>query len=315
LQNKLGLSSHEMAYVGGALFAYLFHRPDIDQRTLVKLVGDPEKAERVLSMVRTDGEVLKNCKLYAWAFYKSRFGSPKPKASDFGVTLKDAKFLSRLNLKHLPLTYPAYSVEDFDTLVSDTITGQSLSSYIGKFISKKMTFLIKSYGVRRDDLQADMETAAIKALYMSYPRFESLLHFENTAKSAIHNTGQTLITYHTSPGRQRLYVNHEGMTESYHVQVDEVLSLEAPSTYLAHAKEHLEALVNISHRVREDAQEFLLCCAGHFHEGFSEFLGSDNSVLVDNVAFSRYQKKAQTYFGYTDNQVQKLFTRLQQHIR
>lgn len=314
-----------MAFVGGAAFAYLFHR--IDQKEFIRLVDDRETSERVLQYLRTDGYMLKNCKLYAWAFYKHRMGKgSEPDPMEFGIIKKsvtgrdvvkkrDVEFLSRLNLKHLPMRFEAHSLENYDALVEGIIGGPKLNQYIGKFISKKMTFLIRSFGVRREELESDLIYAAMRAIHLTYPRFESLLHMENVAKSAIHNTGQSLITYHTSPARQRLYVDQHGDFKAVRsADNTQLLSVKAPDGYLSHARDSLETLVKLSKNMREDVQRFLLCCAGHFDEEFSKFLKEDNSMAVDAMAYSRYLKKAQRYFGYTDEQVSNLFSKLKLHL-
>jgi hypothetical protein len=313
LQEKLGLANADMAFVGGAAFAYLFHR--IDQKELVRLIDDPAVSDRIVSVIKYDGYVLKNCKLYAWAFYKYRRGGPRPKAADFGVAKVDARFLARLNLKHLSMKYDALSLEDYETIVEDIIGGTNLSQYIGKFISKKMTFLIRSFGISRSEIESDVKFAALKAIHLTYPRFESLLHMENVAKSAIHNSGQSLINYHTSPGRQRLYVDQNGDFKARRSADNTQLnSVKAPESYLSHARDQLEMLVKLSKGMRKDVQRFLLCCAGHFDEEFSKFLKDDNSSLVDEIAYSRYLKKTQRFFGYTDEQVQNLFGNLKNQL-
>jgi hypothetical protein len=312
LREILGLRPSEMAMTGGAVFAYLFHR--IDQRELIQFVGDKEKEERILDVVRRKGYVLRDCKLYAWAAYRSRFGYPKPNIKDYGIDREDAAFLSKLNLNHLSSNFEAYTLEDFKALVEGTVKSPAMDAHIGKFISKKLLFLTRSYGVKRSDLESDMQAAALRAVYMHYPRFETLLHFTNVAKSAIHNTGISLITYYTSPARQRLFVNQNGAFEASHVSVDHVSSLEAPPSYMQHTKESLEVLANLSEKIRPDVQRFLLCCAGHYDEGFSDFLESDNSLAVEAMAYSRYVTKARKYFNFTEVQVNHLFQKLRLHL-
>lgn len=314
LRELLGLRPSEMAKIGGAVFAYLFHR--ITQRELIAIIGDKEKEELILSVVRRKGYVLRNCKLYAWAAYRARFGYPKPSIKEYGVDRKDAAFLSRLNLNHLSHKFEGYNLEDFKALVEGTVKNPTMDAYIGRFISKKMLFLTRSYGVKRSDLESDMQAAALRAVYMHYPRFETLLHFTNVAKAAIHNTGISLITYHTSPARQRLFVNESGGYEATHVNLDVMSGVEAPDEYMSHVKESLEVLVKLSHRyeMRPDVQRFLLCCAGHYDEGFSDYLETDNSLAVDGMAYSRYLGKARKYFQFSEVQVEKLFEKLKHHL-
>jgi hypothetical protein len=83
---------------------------------------------------------------------------------------------------------------------------------------------------------------------------------------------------------------------------------------MAHAKESLEVLVKLAHKMRPDVQRFLLCCAGHYDEGFSDYLETDNSLAVDSMAYSRYLGKARKYFEFSETQVQKLFEKLKMHL-
>jgi hypothetical protein len=335
LREKLGLSSSaEMDKIGGATFAYLFHRIDQDQLVRVVRAHDESKVERILEVVRRDGYVLKHCKLYAWAFFKSRHGFPKPKPNDFLIVRddpkfmrryreepefvkglkEDAAFLRRLNLANIDLKYEALSLEDYDVLIEGATTSPSIEEYIGKFISKSMTFLLRSYGVKRDELAHDMQAAAVRAIYMKYPVFESALHLTNTAKTTIGNTGKTLITYHVSPSRQRLMLNSEGKFEARNVNTEVLTDLEAPPSYLDHVKDYLEVLAKLSDRMRPDVQRFLLCCAGHYDQEFSQFLGLNNSEAIEDMAYSRYMGKARKHFKYSENQVTKLFAKLRLHM-
>jgi hypothetical protein len=324
LQEILGLTKAEMPFLGGATFAYLFGR--ISQDDLVDEIKeyDPSKVSRILSVIRGDGNseapvgstayVLCNSKLYAWAYFKSRYGGEAPKFHEFGIDKEDAAFLRRLDLSHVDLSYPAYRLNTWLTTVSEIMDSLHTTGYLGKFISKKMTFLIRSYGVRRTELVHDMQVAATRALYMKFPRFDSQLHITNVAKTTASNTGKTLITYHTSPIRQRLVRNSEGEFEACNVSTEAITTLEAPNPYLHASREHLEVLANLGTNMREDVQRFLLCCAGHHDAEFSEYLEMDNTEAVDTMSYSRYIAKARKHFNFSETQVEKLFKKLRTHL-
>lgn len=312
LREMLGLSVHEMSRIGGAVFAYLFHR--IDQKKLIRIVNeyDSTKTEQILEVVRTKGYLLLNCKLYAWAFYKSRHGGPKPKPADFGIARADVQFLSRINLAHIPLKFVAYSVADFKNLIVEATDDPEIRAHIGRYVSKQLTFLVRNYGVNRNDLEGEMKAHAIRALYMKYPHFESVLHLRNNVKTTIHNRGQTLVSYHTSPARERLTKDAEGKFASRHVDTEALVDLEAPDEYMADVRDTLNSLVQISSALslRQDVQRFLMCCAGHFDAGFSAFLTIDNAQAVEDMAYDKYLKKARTYFSFSEKQVTHLFAKL-----
>jgi len=316
IQELLGITQSQMKTIGGAIFAYLFHRPNFTQRDLIAYINNKETSTRIIGVIRREGTLLKNCKLYAWAAFKHRFyDDVKPQYKNYGLDRSDALFLSKLNLGHLDKQFPSFSLVDFDSLVEQIVYGPKMKAYIGRYISKVMTFLIRSYGVKREDLQAEMQIAAVRALYIHYPRFETLLHFENVAKTTIHNTGQTLIMYHTSPSRQRLEWNSvKGDFEQLQVAMQHAVEISAADPYLYHVKDSIQSLVKLSTRMSPEVQRFLLCCAGQHDKEFSEFLGTDNSILVDEVAWSRYMSKTRKFFNVSEEQVNLLFEKLRQKL-
>lgn len=318
LRSKLGVRRSCFPAAVGALFAYLFRR--IDQKEMLEHMDDLGGAalrESSLELVRHDGDLLKNYKLYAWAYFRYRNGKQaKPRPRDYGVAPADVRILSRLNLNHLDLDYESLTVEEFDAKCQEVLLSQKMRDHIGKYISKSLLFLIKHYGVDRLDIEGAMKAAALKTVYLKYPAFETDLHFENSMKTAIHNEGQTLVNYHTAPSRQRLQRRADGSFESRHVEYAALGEHHAPESYLQSVKEDLEELVRVclDGNMRADVQRFLMCCAGHRDEGFSEFLGVDNTVAVESMAYSRYMKRAQRYFQFTDRQVSGLFTKLKAHL-
>lgn len=315
LMRKFGLPDHLMARVGGAVFAYLFSR--IDQQRLIEIIRDecPDAEERILEAVRKSGYLLVNCKLYAWAFWKSREGcGKKPKPEDYEIRPVDVAFLSRINLKHVSLNYPAYTLSEYRTLVADATTSKPIQEYIGRFISKRMSFLLKHYGVKRDELEHDMMLSACRAVHMGYPFFESELHLRNTAKTAIHNEGESKVTYYTAPSRQRLAKNEDGEYISVEVSTEELAEVESQGNYLDHIKDRLEGLVRISERMAPKVQRFLMACAGQYDKEFSQFLQTNNAEAVEEMAYSRYLGQVRAYFGYSPNDVKKLFNSLRSQL-
>lgn len=314
LREKLGLEGRQFTEVAAPLFAYLFHR--IDQRAFIQYIDNREITDRVLDVVKTDGYILKNCKLYAWAIHKQReLGGPRPSREQYGVEPQDATFLRRLNLSHLDKKFESYELQDFDHLVEDTLFCSSMKQHIGKLISKKLIFLTRSYGVERRDIEKELESAAIYAMYKQYPRFQCLLHFKNTAKTAIHNTAMSLISHYTCPSRQRLFRDANGDFQAVHAAIDnEIHKVEAGPNYLAHIKDDLELIVSRAPRMKPQVQRFIMVCAGHFDKEFSEFLQNDNSMAVDVMAYSRYLSKARKFFGFSEDGVERIFNRLKFYL-
>lgn len=313
LKSRLQLNSREYLRVGGAIFAYLFHR--ITQRELLSHLDDRELAERVLEVVRSDGYTMKNCKLFAHAYWCAReSGDRKPKPSDFEIHADDVALLKRINLSHVATSHAPMSLEDMDAMLEGALDSPEMRAYVGRYISRKMIFLIRSYGVPRKDIEGDLARAALAAIYKTYPRFESALHFTNVAKAAIHNAGMSLIAYHTRASRTRLFVNEEGFHEALHDESAQLTDMRAPEGYLEHAKDTLQSLVKLAPRMSEKVQQFLMAAAGHHDEGLSEFMRCDNSDAVDTMQYPQYLQKVQAYFGVTEPQVAKLFKKLRSQL-
>jgi len=314
LHEEFGIKRSEMGSVGGAYYAYLFHR--IDQRRMKKLLDNKELSDRLIGLSRSQGKILKNYKLYAWAYHKYRFGMiAKPRAVDYEVDPVDASFLRRLNLNHLSLDYEAYSLEDFDQLVEDTVHCNHMNQHIGKLISRKLIFLCRSYGENREDLDAELRARAVRALYMHYPRFKSLLHMTNVAKTTIHHAAMTMITQNVNGVRNRLYVDEHGQHQAVHEDISlHVNRVTAPCEYLSHIKDHMETLVKVGERMQPELQRFILCCAGRHDVEFSEHLKRDNSLAIDSMSYDRYLDRATKFFGFTDVQVAKVFSKLRSYL-
>ncbi|QBX06572.1 hypothetical protein H1O16_gp159 [Burkholderia phage BcepSaruman] len=328
LKEIFGFREENFPVLAGATFAYLFGRRDQDSLVATLREIEPESVDRVLAVIRAEGigidlqgatgYVLCNCKLYAWAYFRHRMGGEKPRAVDFKIDADDARFLRRLNLNHLSFKYPAYRLATWQAKVYGVIEELERSGYIGKFMNKKMKFLMKpAFGLKREDLKNDMTTQALRAMYLKYPRFDSELHITNVAKTTISNTGKTLISYHTNPSRQRLQLKSggdKGEFESRLVTTEALSNMAAPDQYMGGLRDSLTTLVQLSKNMRPDVQRFLLICAGHHDRDFSEFLKRDNASAVDSMDYTRYIERAREHFGFTENQVTKLFAKLKTYL-
>jgi hypothetical protein len=308
------------------LFAYLFYK--IDQKEFLAYIEDNgivesrEEALRIKDAARVNGYVLKNCKLYAWACWSARvLEMPLPKASEFEVDAADAKILRRLNLQHLEERtkqgfprYPAYTLKSFDQLTTKMLASSDLRNYIGKFVTRKMTFLMKrSYGETRYDLETQLQESALLAWYKQYPRFDSDLHMVNVSKTQIHNTGHTMITSLTAKSRQRLIQNADGTFDAVQVDIDVLADVSAPPQYGQALQDHLQALSAIEHKLNQRAKEFLLCAAGQYHEGLSRFLKVRNDEAAEEWPYARYMAQCQKFFETTPERVEKLFSSIRRY--
>ncbi len=315
LTTVLGINNHKIV---PALFAYLFYR--IDQKTFLNLivengyVADKEAAYEIKEKARRSGYVLKNCKLYAWACWTARRLDRKmPSPESFGVEVEDAKILKRLNLQHLDKRcaighFPAYALRSFERLCETKLESPDLKNYIGKFVTKKMWFLMKSFGETRHDLESQLKEAAITSWYKQYPRFDSELHMVNVAKANIHNQGHTMITTLSNKSRQRLQQNADGSFDALHVEISTLADVAAPTQYGEALKDHLDCLNKVDHKLNDRARQFLLCMAGQHNTEFSLFIGMDNEDAATEWAYSKYSYQCRKFFEVSEEKMEKLFS-------
>ena len=310
----LDLEPKEYKRIVPALFAYYFHR--INLRQFIKHVGDQAEGNRIKEIARKSGYLLKNCKLYAYACYVSRVNEERlPKPSEFGVAQEDAAILRRLNLAHLDTShFKAFTLQEFERTVNDMIASSEIRNNIGKFVSKKMSFLMKSYDEKREDIESMLKIDAVEAIYKTYPRFMSYLHMVNVAKAQIHNKGQTFITSSTAKSRQRLQRTTDGGFEAVHVDLATAADIPAPVHYATEIREQLTALAQIEDVLPKRTREFLICAAGVYHEGFSAYLEMSNEEAAGTMNYQRYMAKCQAYFGTSQEKVDKLYANIRTRI-
>lgn len=316
LTEILNLSPRKAAKITGALFAYLFYR--INQEQFIEYIGDNVEGRRIKDIARVNGYILKNCKLYAYAVHVAKSRNEKiPSYREFGVTEADSRILRRLNLQHLG-NYRAFTLKEFDSLLLHVTMGKDMLAFMGRFISKKMMFLIKSYSVSRTDIEAMLKEAAILAVYKQYPRYDNLLHFTNVAKASIHNAGHSFISFHTAKTRQKLRRNDDGSHESVDVSLSAVsvdLAIDDNAWHTRELKDSIATLVALEAKMSTRVQDFIMCLAGQFNAGLSEFMEVDsNSEAVENMNYTRYLHKVQSYFGVNELQTRRLFDKLRKHL-
>lgn len=319
IENIIGVKDPEkFTKVGAALFAYLFRRIS-HKRFLVILKShlSEEECDQVLHAARTDGYLLKNCKSYAWRYYKARYETPSevPNPQDFKIAEEDVPLLQCINLSHLSLNHPAYTLKEYQGILDGATSDKAVSLKIAKFVSKRMLFLLKSYGVERHDLENECRLGALRSIYMRYPQFDDLQHVKNTANTGIHNAGEDLVKYYTSPTRQRLQKTKEGEFEARHVDLATLSELETP--YVGSLSSLQEEIAHLDELVKQlplVEQTYMSVLKGAHHVGFSEHLGQDNRDALEQMAASRYRLEARRFFGISNKAGKDLFAWLRSNL-
>jgi hypothetical protein len=311
IKDILGIDDPEkFLKVSAALFAYLFRRISHKRfQAILKNHLPLESVDKVLNEARTNGYLLKNSKAFAWSYFKSRYDdSEVPNPKKFKVAEEDAVLLRRLNLSHISLDFPAYSLREYQGILDGATSDRAVSLKISKFVSKRMLFLLKSYGVEREDLENECRLGALRSIYMRYPVFDDLQHVRNTANTGIHNAGEDLVKYYTSPTRQRLQKTKEGDFEARHVDLSSLAELETPYvSTLASIQEEISHLDELVKTLTPVEQSYMRVLKGEYDEGFSAHLGEDNRDALESMAASRYRLEARRHFGISNKAGKELF--------
>ncbi len=294
----------------GAIFAYLFRRIEVMQ--FREYFDNGIATKKTLD---SSGYILRNCKLFAYAHWRAvQRGETPPKARHFEVDPKDAPILRRLNLGHIPKKFPAYSLSEYKSLIDEYLWSHQIDVYIGKFISKKLMFLIKSYGLDRTDIEADLKMAGLYNVYRTYPFYDSHLHMVNIAKGGIQRAGQDLIQEHTSAKKQKLIRHTDGTFEHVHVDLQSASAdLVAPATG-NYVVEGMRDLLKLTPDMTPRAQRFLTLLSGQRDDSFSAYLGRDNDRASETLTFDVYCAKVQAYMGVSDAKLQQFFGKLRARL-
>lgn len=265
--------------------------------------------------ISRNGTLLVNCKLFVYAHLNGR----KEKLE--GITLSDedkraCKLACANNeLQSISMSlyqkdkYAALSNQDFDRVISSLFLCADLKSYMKSFIYTKLRFLCNSYGFSSSDLESDLTSYALIALYKAYPRYGTLGQMLAIAKSAMHNRGINIIAENTAqrnnrmtggPGSAELNTFSLDFDDNAH---DTLLASDSSGSLVVGEAtttewEESSAIKIISASKAFDAseREFICVMMGKPSKAFSQYLGVDNSTIIETMSTDKYRRKAESFF-------------------
>lgn len=261
--------------------------------------------------IARDGTMLLDGKCYVYNQACGEAVAP----GDVNLSAEDKRWLSRA-AKHPPLAkklaslrrakYEALLPADIEQLAGTLIGGAEFTAWLSRFIAKKHSFLISSYGVTRDDLLSDMKASAYYAILRAYPEYQSALHVLNIGKTAAHNRGINIISEYTAESRNRLIVGENANGERTFGATNVSLDMESAGTPSGNIVIFHENLVVQSPTAKVDMtlafqqlqaslpprkREFLRLMRGERDEAFSTFLGEANDDFADRVPYDTLLKR------------------------
>ena len=290
------------------VFSYLFGK--IGKYEYRRLIGDKETAKEVWRLVSTNGY---NCKLYAYAVhYNRKIGLPTSPAK-YGINQIDAAFLRRLDLSHIKRGCKPYTLFDFDNLEGSILLSKDLKAWAGRFISKKLRFLINSYGLHREDIENIFTETILGTLRKQYPFYQSELHAINSCKAAVHNQGIGLIEFWTRGKRNHLS-NEGGVFQAVHVQYDVLNNVGVMPHHDDETHLNMKSIIALSKGMLPKDRAFLEAAYGTYDAGFSFFLGKDNRDAVEKLPYDRYLGLLCDYHSVTHDHQTKLLSSLKEAL-
>ncbi len=274
------------------------------KKILTNLGLDKDK----LSIVN-NGYVLKNCKYYVYAKVKNEKTNPRSfKIEDSDVIILD-RIAACLDIRGCK----PWSLKRLEANES-VLTNSVFKSYMGRFISKKMQFLISgSYGISRHDIETELIEAALFALSKKYPYYESELHYVNTMKAAIAHKGIDVINHYTRKKNQRLRANSDGMFEAVNVDCEVLKNLEAPQDFSLRYKEEKETLRSLQNQMNDKGALFISLARGDFSSDFSDYLGMNNVDYAERN-YNLYLRKIHKYLSIDECQSNKFLAKIRKQL-
>lgn len=295
----------------GSLFAYLFGR--INKAEYKTAIGSKVEAKKIWTLVSSNGYILKNCKLFAYAVHSNRLISMPTSPAKYEILKEDVSILRRINLSHIKPKYKSYSLFDYDNLEGSILKSTDLKNYTGKFISKKMSYLMKSYGLSREELFGQMQHSALFALRKQYPCYESELHALNICKTAIHNSGVGIMEYWNRAKRKALVLDN-GSYQAVQIPYDSLVNVGVAPEHDSELRLNLQSLVSVAEGLPIKAQKFVSAAAGLYDPGFSMFIGIDNRDAVESWVYARYLENLRSYYSVSEAQTTNLFSKLRSSL-
>lgn len=280
------------------VFAYLFRQ--ITKYEYRRRVGVDAKS--LWSLIVDNGYILVNCKLYLYARHVAKSKGLSVSPARFGIEKEDVRTLNAVDMTKISTRYKAYSLFDFQNLEGAILTSKEISTYLGKFISKKLIFLTRSYEQKRDDIEGNLRIAGLYALRKQYPFFKTELHALNIYKTSMKNAGQGMIEFWTRDKRNAL-LKENGIFQAVKVQYEVMPDIAVMPEHADEKRVNVHALVAVADRMPEHQRAWINTAAGMHDKGFSLFIGQDNRDAVEAFAYPKYLSLLCEYFSMSQEQV------------
>lgn len=300
LKELTGCKGRRLSEVVAILLDYLFQKKN---KYAVRRELDAMGLKH-LSNLTDHGYILRNCKYFVYAVACGK----KVKCASYEIEREDSRVLRRYAKTLTVEGCAPWSAKKL-ALNEHYLLTQNLKDYIGKFVSKKLIFLVHSYGLSRHDITAELQCAALTALHKSYPFFKSALHAVNIVKAAVHNAGMDMIVRYTRKKNQRLKRNSDNTFEAVNVPVSELDHLPAPCPFAQRMRDEKVGLRMLQERMNDRGALFISLARGDYNADFSQYLGMNNTELAEEN-YTKYFREVSKYLGVTAKERNVFFAKI-----
>lgn len=120
----------------------------------------------------------------------------------YAFTLMTEKYKTKLkkNVRGFKVEHPKEVLKQ----CQEFMTTSKYSSFISKFVYRKLNFIVKYNNIEYEDLIGELKIAGLKGVYKACPFYKSKEHIFNILRMSIHNHGINLITRFTTKKRARI---------------------------------------------------------------------------------------------------------------
>lgn len=301
---SIGYSTSEARRLLPSLFLYLFRKfKQAELYRRAEAINPSVDLFKLMPKIPLMGEITLHDKVCIFALFQGEDPGIKPNPY-VKLVLKDPELLEHLeNFRDCP----AYDLRTVRALEARAIANNEVTTYMGKFVYRKMRFIIHNYGIEKSELVESLQERAIHNLRINYPNWASAGDMLAMSKSAIANAGHNLIKYYAASKRAR--VDRDNKAVEYSLEsIQEMGGDSAEYQALAYSStlerciEVLEAKMSVDSIIQslhsKPNKKYLIeLLSGKFDSGFSNFLNKDCMEYASVTSFDKLLSKACSYIG------------------
>lgn len=347
LAAELGLSSSAKTALTALYLRYAFAFIDSAtftaeaNRLFVRKGHEQLRPTRTQRSIRHNGDLLLHVK--GWVFHEfcrtsSRCSASLSQSSTFKVSLADRRLLqealSNLKLRRgltgmLMEGYIPIDLARAEEMLQTALQSRDYQTYAGKYVSKKLIFLSKSYGYRVQEIMSDLVESSLFSMLRMFPSWPSPGFLLSVCKMSTKRRGNNLIKECTTQKRQALLQDAQGNFHAVNVSWELMLETQGDSVqgstniygdtdqgYFDSATVHSfqDLLYKRSSPLSQLQRTYLRLAGGEYDEKFSAWLEEPSDDAADRMSFDRWNSKVCNYLGIPREASQDFLLSLREHL-